>query len=325
MSEASTFEHEAELVKVAGEARRHALLPFDVVSDEIPEQSLHSSSRSLLLSFKSNLEDAVQLCSTIYKLCQKAETDLKFQSVHSRERILSLKDSIPHGNLSEEQEKKALELAIEKMAELHANSQSPEYRSLLLRIVRRVVQVCSSEELGPSSRNLTRQSIVLIWNAFEVLSKDAAEQLLNKTPDLISKIMTNDLAKKRFDVRRIALEDLLNAGFDFSDGFGSYFTQKFDISDLSAIRTFWEAASNGNANLQSLLSDQQTYELSQVRNLIVHRRGRVDKAFLDKTSFSQPLGSEVIVTPDYFEKCSRHVWKLGHELVKDFDSLQNRA
>ena len=57
--------------------------------------------------------------------------------------------------------------------------------------------------------------------AFEVLSRDAFETLLNKNPGNIQALISHPKTRKRFEAEKLPLDTLLHHGFDLSSRLGS--------------------------------------------------------------------------------------------------------
>ena len=140
---------------------------------------------------------------------------------------------------------------------------------------------------------LKRQSALLIWNALEIFVRDLATEYMNENPAVCLQLSADDTIKKRFNIKNISLEQLAERGFNVKSSMGELIVQQCDLSDISAMKGLFAALFPQNKNVSLILSSPKIWELSQRRHLIVHRRGVVDKKYIQKTGDKLELGIKI--------------------------------
>lgn len=166
-----------------------------------------------------------------------------------------------------------------------------------------------------AARELTRQGVVLMWSAFEVLARDLFVDLLNENPSWVENLLVHLPSRKRFTVDKVDWQTLSSFGFDLSGSLGTLLAQRADLDDIQTIRDAYGGLFPNAINLNQRLSDPRLWHLFQKRNLIVHRRGVVDRLYIEKTGDALALGTQMWVTPADVEDLLAAAIAAGEELV----------
>jgi hypothetical protein len=174
-----------------------------------------------------------------------------------------------------------------------------------------------NENLKSASREILKQSIVLLWSTFEVLVRDGVIQVLNLNPDLF----------KSFNIKSIPEDTLEEYDYEVKSHLGDIYADQRDWSNLKTIRDSIQLIWPSNGGIQKKLKDDLLYKLNQKRHLIVHRKGIVDKQYNSLTSDNFIIGEEIPIDPDDIKNYLNLVKEIGLELLvgfqqklKDFES-----
>jgi hypothetical protein len=114
----------------------------------------------------------------------------------------------------EEREPAALKIAKERFAEYLQG----EGREVVVDdVLARLKELQDEPESLAAARELTRQGVVLVWSAVEVLARDSFVFLLNRRPVLAEQLLAEQANRKRFSVDRIDWQTLAAYGYDLSE------------------------------------------------------------------------------------------------------------
>ena len=300
----------------AQEVRDTFLIPQDIHAATVPLNVIASTAdlelRTIAESFAENLKGVVRTLSIPFQYTYSQVHSLHWQRVHMAARI--------RGGGSPDDEQQA---AVDRET---AHVKFNEYlkgngRKLIAdEVVDRLMQLRSEQESLLAARELSRQGIVLVWSAVEVLARDAFVYLLNRRPQLADQLLADSSNKKRFFTERIDWPVLSSYGFDLSKSLGTYLISKADLSNVPAIRTAYGALFPSAKQLQQTLADIRLWRLSQMRHLIVHRRCVVDQSFIEATGTPLSVGELLWVSPADVEEALDSVLLLGKALVGEVQS-----
>lgn len=214
----------------------------------------------------------------------------------------------------EEREPTALKIARERFAE-YLKGEGKE--TISDDVLDRLNALLNEPESLAAARELTRQGVVLVWSAVEVLARDCFIYLLNRHPALAEKLLSEQANRKRFSVERIDWQTLASYGYDMSQSLGSLLISKADLTNVPAIRDAYGALFPAATELGKELGDRRLWALCQKRNLIVHRRGIVDQQYLSCTEDTLPIGADLWVSPHEVEDLLNVALQIGTELIKE--------
>jgi hypothetical protein len=196
-------------------------------------------------------------------------------------------------------------------ARLQAKDEVYEFMSKVLNELEDARHV---ESFRTSSAELLLQAVVLIWSTFEVLVSDVFVLLLNRRPKLATELMRDERTKKWFQPKELAAM-LPDYNYDFSNRMGEILIGWHRLDDIRAIRCVFEVLFPSALSLQASLQDKALWLLNQRRNLIVHRRAVVDRAYIGNTGDSIKIGKRLSIAPDYLESSLRLVRDTGSQIL----------
>lgn len=212
-----------------------------------------------------------------------------------------------------EREPTALKIAKDKFAEYLEG----EGREIVAdNVVERLNSLKEEPESLAAARELTRQGVVLVWSAVEVLARDAFVYLLNRHPELAEQLLAEPGNRKRFASDKVDWQTLASYGYNLSQNLGIFLISRADLTNVSAIRDAYGALFPSATELGESLADRRLWHLCQMRNLIVHRRGIVDQQYLTSTGDSLSIGADLWISPDEVEELLGVALQFGTEVVK---------
>lgn len=263
---------------------KHFFKPFDDIL--VRDGSL----LVLVDTFRNNLKSAITVGSVPYTLVQRSVYQRRFDRIHSAESIMQLQHSQPHKGLSSEQERAALSAAHIRIRKVVSDQAEQDVLQDL--IISELDNSLKDGEFANIASELLRQVSVIIWSSFESLSRDLLATVLNRKPSAVRKITNTSFYRNSPIARGISFDTLESFSFDVSSVVGDII---FSEKKLDNFKSICELCTSifSDPVLDLLLKDRQLWLLSQRRHLIVHRRGVVDKEYLEKTSDALPIGSVI--------------------------------
>ena len=253
-------------------------------------------------AFRHSLASALSTVAMPFALASASVDQSHFQRIHIAERIRarSLDEDVvqPGEDLEAVREREAHKKAHDRMREF---VESDEGRNILVRDTCDFLLGSLKHGLEQAAQELIQQGLVLVWSAFEVFCRDAFETMLNNEPTKIRALIDDPITRKRFEAQRLPLETLVQYGFNLSTRLGSVLVAQQDFSDLPTIKIVFGVLFPGNTDVIQALAQKDLWLLYQRRNLIVHRRGVIDRAYLDSTGETLGLGTRLLISPQAFE------------------------
>jgi hypothetical protein len=216
--------------------------------------------------------------------------------MHIAEALRVLRDENPDEPVDNES---AFSLASLRVSQLLATPEGS--KEMADRVIADLERSLQSDAFRISAAEILRQSIVLMWGSLEVLSSDTWALLLNLRPNLSLDLLQNERTKKWFQPKEL-ISVLKEYGFDVSRNMGDVWLKWNRLDNLIAIREAFDAVLPHDEHLRSTLRQDSLWMLNQRRNLIVHRRGIVDKQYLTNTGDALEIGQELRIDPIYMEK-----------------------
>lgn len=268
-------------------------------------------------AFRRNIEAVRATAGLPFFIALAGVQSRHFQLVHLAERLRALRPGTPM-KLNREDEKVALKRAHEAFTEQASNQRwlaSTAAEGLEL-----ADQLLQHTDTQPAGSELLRQSTVLLWGAIEMLAKDLFVAMLNQRPGLTRRLLDDERTK-----RRIQLKDPIRLfeefGYDLSIHMGEALIASCKLEDIQAIREVFDVIFPNNDGLRSLLVSDRLWVLYQRRNLIVHRRGVVDRAYVSNTGEDIELGAELFISTKKLEEDLVMVRDIGTDLLKSAGDL----
>jgi hypothetical protein len=298
---------------IANVVRAVFLVPHDFSERAKPltdlAPSLPDGLRQIALAFFDSLHGVIRTLSIPFQYSYSEVHSLHWQRFLMAERIRAR--GIEN---EEEREPTAFKIAKKKFAEYVQG----EGREVLTDdVLARLKALQDEPESLAAARELTRQGVVLIWSAVEVLARDSFVFLLNHHPNLAEQLLAEQTNRKRFSVDRVDWQTLAAYGYDLSANLGTFLISKADLTNVQAIRDAYGALFPEATKLTSGLADRQLWDLCQKRNLIVHRRGIVDQQYLSNTGDTLPLGSDLWISPKEVEDLLETGLHIGTQIISE--------
>ena len=158
------------------------------------------------------------------------------------------------------------------------------------------------EAVKTASKELLSQGTVLLWSAFESLSRDLFVCLVNSDPMLGKALVESPDGRRVFQLKALELDTLASYGFDISSNLGSILVSRQDLSDLKTIKSIYRFMFPDDRVVRDALATRELWTLAQRRHLIVHNRGIVDQRYLDNAGDRLVIGDEVQLDPNVVEQ-----------------------
>lgn len=298
---------------IANVVRTVFLVPHDFsesakpLTDRAP--SLPDGLRQIALAFFDSLHGVIRTLSIPFQYTYSQVYSLHWQRFLMAERIRAR--GIEN---EEEREPAALKIAKERFAEYLQG----EGREVVVDdVLARLKELQDEPESLAAARELTRQGVVLVWSAVEVLARDSFVFLLNRRPILAEQLLAEQANRKRFSVDRIDWQTLAAYGYDLSENLGTFLISKADLASVPAIRDAYGALFPTATELGRKLADRRLWDLCQKRNLIVHRRGIVDQQYLANTGDTLSLGADLWIRPSEVEDLLEAGLHIGTEIISE--------
>jgi hypothetical protein len=237
-----------------------------------------------------------------------------WQRIHTAERIRSLSPTDElEGKNEDERRQIALERARTRMNSF-AGSKEGQQR-IAEDACHQLVNALEETEVKLASQELLRQGLVLLWGAFEVLSRDLFITYLNSNPSKVSMLSTNPETRTKFELKALKLDLIAEYGFNLSPHMGDILESSNDLSDLATIKSIYKVLFPSNSQLREALDDYNLWLLNHRRHLIVHHRGIVDSKYIQNIGDTVKVGDILKTPPEDLEKYLSVVLKAGQRLL----------
>ena len=266
-------------------------------------------------NFEYNLKAIIAILN-LPKTFSSARTKLlMFERIVNQELILSTPLVIDDPESDEEKQKRIL-LANNKAEkryfnEVYSERGSKKYWEITFDFLD---DLKDNNEVAMAANELLNQGCVLIWSAFEVLSRDFFINYINNNPDKINDLVEFLKAKKIYN-NVISLDILIEHSYNISKNMGFILEQSIDFSNIRNVREIYRLLFPQNTNLLTNLNGKLLWKINKQRHLIVHKKGIVDKKYLEFTDDDIPIGEKIIITPDLVKQYLEIVKVTGYELL----------
>lgn len=270
----------------------------------------------LVQSFKKNVAAVISTASMPFRIASANYSNRLFHQYLLAEKIRTLKTEFDDKS---EQEKAQIAHNVAQNKYLQTmRSDEQRYQGGIV-ILQDLESLLVDEEMKLAVAELMRQSDALTWGILEVLANDLFINLLNQRPQLTEALLADERTKKRFQVRDMALP-LSTYSYDLSQHMGDVFGGLVKIDDIETLRTIYEVLMPSKAELLSLVRCSELWKLNQRRNLILHRRSVIDETYLSNTGDTLPLGAELMISPNQFEKDLTLVIRIGSLMLESLST-----
>ncbi|QGM94081.1 hypothetical protein F7D13_08620 [Methylocystis rosea] len=248
-----------------------------------------------LLSFKSNLNSAIQVGSIPYRLAHASILDQRFAQLHSAERIRALKGS---------EDKSGTESPAHETARLRMSEELKDGSVIMWHACRTLDLLdkhINEPEFDSSASELLNQVIVMTWGAFETLVNDSIRFMLNEHPSIVSCFVTSRTNKDALIGRNFMLDALQENNFDLSKMMGDIVCNAMKFDSIGKIRDAVRSLLN-NDEIDTSLKNTELWLVSQRRHLIVHKRAVIDSSYIANTTDNGQIGEKLSLKASYVEE-----------------------
>jgi hypothetical protein len=299
----------------------HFFVPFQIRDRLKPIAEISASVRPefqrVAKAFEHNLESLLESLSLPFTLASSSATDKMFSHFLMAEKIRARaidNTDIPSGaSLDHHRDQIALTNAMAKAQQFNLSDVGRD--RLMHEVCDFLLEALDNGNLTAAASQLREQAIVMLWSAFEVLFRDVIECELNLNPAKCTALAADTVTRKRIESKVTSLETLIENNFDLSRRVGTLVVAQNNFSDLPSIKTISVSLFPQAESLRLALDEKSLWLLYQRRHLFVHRRGIIDRKYLEGTSDEGEEGARLNVTPNQFEGHFDSVLKAGVALL----------
>lgn len=283
-----------------------AELDFQATFGEL--KALAPAIRQVAEAFVQNITAAANVVQVPFRLTNQAAVNRRFQAYYAAARIRALMsnpDPRPPETIAKTQ--------------LNEFMDSEDGRQEIAQeVVSNLGAALEDDSFAISAKELLLQTAVMIWASLEVLAFDGLVALLNAKPRIASTVASAE-ATKRYFQRGVPLELLAQHSYNLTATMGDLLMSELrnDLGQigLTVMKDLFGTIFSDDAALRSALHDGDTWKLFQQRHLIVHRRGVIDRAYVEKTDCTDAIGSMLSLTRDDIEKYFKLSGRIGGAVI----------
>jgi hypothetical protein len=301
---------DAALLAVAQKANALFVIPGGIERILKPVSTasarLSSPYREIADAFETNIRSVIVTAGLPYMFALESSHRRRYQLLQCAAELEAvLAGSSAEASTADGQGNQPCDAQADAAKRLSALSDTPTGRASLNQEACSVLlNVADSDNVREAASQLVLQAATLTWGAFEVAARDVVRAYLNLRPDAYTRLMSDPEVKKRFELTKISMQHVANLGFDLSSKLGELLAEQNDLTDLGTIKVTLSALFPHDARLRTALNERALWVLFQQRHLIVHRRGVVDRRYLEATGDTRSVGASVVLTP---RELNRHV------------------
>lgn len=221
----------------------------------------------------------------------------RFSRLLMAEKLKRMAENLGTAELTKEQEKLAYDAAVNNMRQERLNLETRD--KLTRSVVHGLIAELSDPKFASATHELLRQTLVMLWSGFETFVNDICRDILNTKPDLFEKISLvkpfKDLATPKY-----ILEELITNKYNISNCLGDILIDRVPLDSFEKIQSTLESLISSR-DVSAAIGDGRIWKISQQRNLIVHRKGIVDKRYVSATGDNDPIGTKILINALYVE------------------------
>jgi hypothetical protein len=275
------------------------------------EQLVQNGLAAVAATFHRNVQAVLSTATVPFRLTVASVQHLRWQQLVTSERIRAR--TLIHAGTPEDE---AVRIAISVAKERMATELQSEADAFSDRVLSNLMDALHDSKFAEGAVELLRQSTVLTWSAFEVLSQETFVELLNMRPSLTLRLSADESARRHFPLKSVAMETLVEHGFDLSHHMGDLVARLRAVDSVPVMRSAFSALLPAAHDLHVALADRSLWTLNQRRHLIVHKRGVIDREYLAKTDEDLETGQQLAITSFDLEAYLRAVVGVGSELLR---------
>ena len=296
---------------------------LDEFRKEFSTLQTQSEYLEILSSFEHNITSVISILSLPLTISQTRTKLLLFDNYLKQELILNAPEP-SFGTETEDEKKKALEDDIIRKEnafnvakkrffdETYTEEGTKNYWDITYDFLSGLYDI---KEVPLAISELLNQSCVLLWSGFEILARDFFIVYLNKNNSRVE--LLNNYLKAKKITNNISLEILSSHSFNLSNNMGTMLESNIEFSRIENVREVYKLLFPDNTEMITLLSDKTLWKINQQRNLLVHKKGIVDKKYFDSTDDDTPIGKAIIITPQLIKQYIEYIKNIGLCLLKN--------
>lgn len=186
---------------------------------------------------------------------------------------------------------------------------SPEWDAFVLKSIEygtQPVQMLADSPSRPGLEAILSSCLTGTWTAFETMAADLWESAINVHPSTLAELkgaktritkgspsndIDEDLDEDTKTAQSIPLSEVTRHQYKIENLMGTVLKTRRRFDSLGGIREAYSRAFSKKSDaIDGALRDPILYQLSAIRNLIVHRAGKVDTAYKSKSgNFEIPI------------------------------------
>lgn len=250
----------------------------------------------LLRDAADGLRGATSAASLPFELIHDAVNQRRFDRILGAERIRLL--PLP----SEQEVENADELALSRAQEsMRRFLDSLEGRNFVRdSIVYELDRSLRTPTICSAAAELLIQTLVSTWTIFESFARSFSIAWINGDPRRAEPVLASPDLKEYFGKQVVDIKVIGDHDFNLSKSMGNILFREKRLDSLPVIRSVMEALFN-DVHIRAALGDD-VWMLNQRRHLFVHKRGLVDREYLERTGDSAPAGKRLHITSHDVER-----------------------
>ena len=261
------------------------------------ERLVRNGLADVAAAFRRNLQAVISTAAVPFWLASAGVQHLRWQQLATAERIRA-QTLIEGGTPEDEADRVALGIARERLAG-ELLSEPKIFGDRVLDSLRAALE---EGVFAEGASELLRQCTVLAWSALEVLAQEVFTEILNASPMLATRLYADETTKRLFPWKSIIFENLMKHDFDLSRKMGQVLLELRAVDTVPVMRAVFSALFPNADDLREAFGDKSLWILNQRRHLIVHKRGVVDREYLDKTGADLQVGQQLRVSTSDLEQ-----------------------
>ena len=266
--------------------RRFVYGPLPSLFDELDKitQKITGATADAAATFKVNVDTALSVASIPFLMANFAEQDSQFQRIFAAERIrmVPLRGDVEVPGANEH----ARRIASERTALFIKENTDIIAENTLMRLS----NMFSSDQMRTTASELLLETLVMLWGSFEILTINIIKSYINQNPELSILLINSDKTRKHFPSKGVPVELLSEFGFRADGCMGEIIFRERSFDSLAVIRDVFGVIFSSNIELITALANPNLWRIWQQRHLIAHKRGVIDKLYIDKTGDAREVG-----------------------------------
>ncbi|MBA4075394.1 MAG: hypothetical protein C0508_10150, partial [Cyanobacteria bacterium PR.023] len=172
--------------------------------------------------------------------------------------------------------------------------------------------------------HLIQLSLCSGWTAYEVLSEDLWEELVNESVEAAKNVCRGDSFQNQS--KKLDLNLLFNYDFNLANQMGTVLKERYHFSSEKGIKTaFEDCLTYKPGQKKQIVRNDALYEIEQKRHLIQHSGGIVDEGYRENTKSALIVGEKLSITAKDLDDALTEITNAGFALLDRTDNwLENQ-